>query len=218
MRKGRTILYEVHNNLYVNLTNRCPCACVFCLRQNRDSMDAQHHTLWLEREPALEEVLEEFSKFPMEKYEEVVFCGFGEPTERLDVLLQVAAFVKKTYQKPIRLNTNGQADLIWSRDVTPQLQGLVDTISISLNTPDAKKYQELVRSRFGEQSYEAMLTFAKNAAKYVPKVVMTTVETTLTKEEEEACRRLCEQLGVTYRIRAWEGNQSEEKGESEERK
>jgi TatD family-associated radical SAM protein len=181
-------------------------------------MDAQHHTLWLEREPALEEVLEEFSKFPMEKYEEVVFCGFGEPTERLDVLLQVAAFVKKTYQKPIRLNTNGQADLIWSRDVTPQLQGLVDTISISLNTPDAKKYQELVRSRFGEQSYEAMLTFAKNAAKYVPKVVMTTVETTLTKEEEEACRRLCEQLGVTYRIRAWEGNQSEEKGESEERK
>lgn len=204
MKKGMTILYEVHNNLYVNLTNRCPCACTFCLRQNRDSMDAEHNTLWLEHEPATEEVIAEFSKFSMEKYEEVVFCGFGEPTERLDVLLEVAKFVKKTYHKPIRINTNGQANLIWNRDVTPELEGLVDTISISLNTPKADKYQELVRSKFGVQSFEAMLKFAGDAKKYVPNVILTTVSTTITKEEEEECQAICDRLGVTYRIRPWE--------------
>lgn len=205
MKKGMTILYKVHNNLYVNLTNRCPCACTFCLRQNRDSMDEQHNTLWLEREPATEEVIAEFAKFPMEEYEEVVFCGFGEPTERLDVLLKVAEFVKKTYQKPIRVNTNGQANLIWNRDVTPELAGLVDTISISLNTPKADKYQEIVRSKFGRQSFEAMLKFARDAKKYVPNVILSTVSTTITKEEEQECQAICDKLGVTYRIRPWEG-------------
>ncbi len=205
MKKGMTILYEVHNNLYVNLTNRCPCACTFCLRQSRDSMDEQHNTLWLEREPEAEEVIAEFSRFPMEKYGEVVFCGFGEPMERLDTLLKAAAYVKKTYGKPIRINTNGQANLIWNRDVTPELKGLVDTLSISLNTPRADKYQELVRSKFGIQSFEAMLKFAEAAKAYVPNVVLTTVSTTLTKEEEQECQAICDKLGVTYRIRPWEG-------------
>lgn len=90
-----TILYEVHHNLYVNLTNKCPCACTFCLRQTRDHME-NSGSLWLEHTPSLEEVLAEFEKFDMDKYEEVVFCGFGEPTEALDNLLETARFVKKT--------------------------------------------------------------------------------------------------------------------------
>ena len=206
-KKGMTILYKVHNNLYVNLTNRCPCACTFCLRQSRDSMSEDHDTLWLEREPSVEEVIAEFAKFLMEEYEEVVFCGYGEPTERLDILLEVAAYVKKTYHMPIRVNTNGQANLIWNRDVTPELKGLVDTLSISLNTPKADKYQELVRSKFGEQAFEAMLRFAESAKAYVPNVILTTVATTLTKEEEQECQAICDRLGVTYRIRAWEGQE-----------
>ena len=88
-----TILYEVHDNLYVNLTNKCPCACIFCLRQTRETME-NSGPLWLEHTPSLEEVLSEFPKFDMDKYKEVVFCGFGEPTEALDVLLEVARFVK----------------------------------------------------------------------------------------------------------------------------
>lgn len=198
-----TIVYKVHNNLYVNLTNRCSCSCVFCLRQNRDHME-ESDSLWLDHEPTLQEVKDAFGKEDMSQYEEVVFCGFGEPTERMDLLLEVATFVKENYQKPIRINTNGQANLINGRDVAPELKGLVDTISISLNTPNEEKYNEMVRSIYGDKAYRAMLDFAREAKKYVPNVVLSTVDTTLSKEEEEQCRQICEKLAVTYRIRPWE--------------
>ena len=197
------ILYKVHQNLYVNLTNKCPCACTFCLRQTMDHV-GESHNLWLEREPSAEEVIAEFAKFDMSQYEEVVFCGFGEPTERLDALLEVAKFVKETYQKPIRVNTNGQASLINKRDTAPEFKGLVDTISISLNTPNEQKYNELVRSIFGDKAYRGMLDFVKEVKQYVPHVVLSTVDTTLTEEEEAQCAKICEDLGVTYRIRPWE--------------
>lgn len=203
MKKAMTIVYKVHNNLYVNLTNRCSCSCVFCLRQNRDHME-ESDSLWLDHEPTLQEVKDAFAKEDMSQYKEVVFCGFGEPTERMDVLLEVATFVKENYQKPIRINTNGQANLINGRDVAPELKGLVDTISISLNTPNEEKYNEMVRSIYGDKAYRAMLDFAREAKKYVPNVVLSTVDTTLSKEEEEQCRQICEKLDVTYRIRPWE--------------
>ncbi len=197
------ILYEVHDNLYVNMTNKCPCACTFCLRQTRDEMN-HSGSLWLEREPSVEEVKAEFDKFNMEKYKEVVFCGFGEPTERLEDLLEVAAYVKEKFGKPVRINTNGLSDLIWKKDTAPMYKGLVDTISISLNTPNKERYYELTRSKFGIDSFDAMLTFAGNVSKYVPNVVLSTVETTLTREEEAQCAEICKKLGVTYRIRPWE--------------
>ena len=197
------ILYEVYDNLYVNLTNKCPCACTFCLRQTRDEMN-HSGSLWLEREPDVEEVKAEFDKFDMQKYKEVVFCGFGEPTERLEDLLEIAAFVKDKFNKPIRINTNGLSDLIWQKDTAPMYKGLVDTVSISLNTPNKERYYELTRSKFGIDSYDAMLNFAGNVSKYVPHVVLSTVATTLTEEEEKQCAQICKKLGVTYRIRPWE--------------
>lgn len=197
------ILYEVHNNLYVNLTNKCPCACTFCLRQTMDTM-GNSGSLWLEREPSAEEVKAEFSKFDMDEYDEVVFCGFGEPTEALDVLLEVAAFVKENFRNNIRINTNGLGSLIRGENIAPLLQGLIDTVSISLNNPHADEYHALVRSKFGDVSFDAMIEFAKECTKYVPSVVMTTVDTTISKEEEEECRKLCEEIGAAYRIRPWE--------------
>ncbi|MFR8549129.1 MAG: radical SAM protein, partial [Lachnospiraceae bacterium] len=110
----------------------------------------------------------------------------------------------ETYHKPLRVNTNGLGSLVNGRNIAPLFEGLIDTVSISLNTPNADRYHELVRSRFGERSFDAMLEFAAESRKYVPSVVMTTVDTTLTKEEEEQCRALCERLNVTYRIRPWE--------------
>ncbi len=202
MKKAETILYEVHGGLYVNLTNRCPCACTFCLRQTRDHME-NSDPLWLEHEPSFQEVKEELKKFDMTKYTELVFCGFGEPTERIDLLLEVAKYVKDQYDIKTRINTNGLGNLVNDRDITPSMKGLIDTVSISLNTPNKERYHELVRSKFGDISYDAMLSFAKAAVEYVPNVVMTTVETTLTKEEEEACREICQSLGVIYRIREW---------------
>ena len=197
------ILYKVHNNLYVNLTNKCPCACTFCLRQNMDHV-GESKSLRLEREPSAEEVIAEFAKFDMSRFNEVVFCGFGEPTEAFEVLKKVAAFVKETYHMPIRLNTNGLGNLVNGRDITPEMEGLIDTVSISLNTPNADRYHELVRSKFGDKSFDAMLDFARSSTKYVSNVVMTTVDTTITKEEEEECRRICDSIGAKYRIRPWE--------------
>ncbi len=198
-----TILYEVHKNLYVNMTNKCSCACTFCLRQTRDEME-HSGSLWLDREPTVEEVKAEFAKFDMSKYEEVVFCGFGEPTMRLDDMLEVMDFIKETYHKPIRVNTNGLASLYYKKDVTPLFKDRADTVSISLNTPNPERYYELTRNRFGLEGFDGLLEFAKNIKKYVPHVVLTTVDTTLTKEEEEECRGICNKLGVTYRIRPWE--------------
>ena len=198
-----TILYPYHGNLYVNLTNRCPCSCVFCLRQNRDEMDGSG-SLWLEREPTAAEVIAEFEKFDMSRYGELVFCGFGEPTERLDVLLEVADYVKSSFDLPVRVNTNGLSDLINGRDTAPLFEGRADTISISLNTPDRDEYFRLTRSKFGPESFDALLRFAGEVRKYVPNVVLSTVGTTITSEQEDKCRVICENLGVTYRIRPFE--------------
>ena len=200
------ILYRVHDNLYVNLTNRCPCACTFCLRQSRDSM-GDSGTLWLKEEPDFETVRAEFHlrRQEMEQYREVVFCGFGEPTERLDLLLRVADFVKETYpNKPIRLNTNGLGDLIQGRPIAPELAGRIDIVSVSLNTPDREAYLKLVRPKFGEQAFDAMLAFAQSCVRYIPQVVLTTVDTTLTKEQEAECAAICARIGAVYRIRPWE--------------
>ena len=203
MKKEMTIFYEVHDNIYVNLTNKCPCACTFCLRQTRDHME-NSHVLWLEHAPAFDEVKEAMKKVDFTKYKEVVFCGFGEPTEALEVLKQTAKLIKETYHMPIRINTNGLGNLVNERDIVPELKGLVDTVSISLNTPNADEYHKLVRSRFGEQSFDAMLAFAKECTEYIPNVVMTTVATTITHEEEKQCQEICDRVGAKYRIRPWE--------------
>lgn len=198
-----TILYKVHNNLYVNLTNKCPCACTFCLRQTRDHME-DSGVLWLEHEPTYDEVVADFANFNMDEYNEVVFCGFGEPTEAFDRLIEVAQYIKSTFNKSIRINTNGLGNLVNGCDITPRMKGLIDTVSISLNTPNKERYYELTRSKFGIDSFDAMLDFAKRASEYVPNVVMTTVATTISEDEEKECEEICKRLGVTYRIRPWE--------------
>lgn len=137
-------------------------------------------------------------------YSEVVFCGFGEPTEALDVLKQSAKLIKEKYNMLIRINTNGLGNLVNGRDIVPELKGLVDTVSVSLNTPNADEYHRLVRSKFGEKSFDAMIDFTKECTKYIPNVVMTTVETTITHEEEKQCQEICDRIGAKYRIRPWE--------------
>lgn len=197
------ILYEIYDNLYVNMTNRCPCSCTFCLRQTRDEMNGSG-SLWLEREPTVDEVKAEFDKFDIDKYKEIVFCGFGEPTERLDDVLEVCRFIKDEYNKTIRINTNGLADLINGKNTAPMFEGLIDIVSISLNTPNRERYLELTRSKFGIESFDAMLKFAGNVKHYVREVVLSTVSTTLTEDEEKECAEICKRIGVTYRIRPFE--------------
>ncbi len=199
-----TIFYEVHGGLYVNLTNRCPCSCTFCLRQTRDHME-NSGPLWLEHEPTAQEIDAALAEVDLNKYKEVVFCGFGEPTERLDALLETAKKIRaKKADVKIRINTNGLGDLIHQKSIAPQLEGIIDCVSISLNTPNPERYLELTRSRFGIGSFDAMLKFAEECTKYVPEVVLTTVATTLTEDEEKQCADICARIGVRYRIRPWE--------------
>ena len=194
------ITYPVHTGLYLNLTNRCPCACTFCIRQKNEKFYVKD-SLWLDHEPDFEEVRAALLAEDLNKYSEFVFCGFGEPTEALDLLLQTAKFLKEKTNKPIRINTNGLGNLIHKKDITPLFEGLIDSLSISLNSSNPEIYEKNVRPIFKEQAHPAMLDFARKAVKYVPNVTMTTVSTTISHEDEENCRKLCESLGVKYRIR-----------------
>lgn len=198
-----TITYEVKNGIYVNMTNRCPCSCTFCLRHNGEGIFGSG-SLWLEREPSVKEVCDSIDTWNLENYTEVVFCGYGEPTERLDELLQVAAHIRKKSDIKIRINTNGLADLICGERTAPKLKGLIDTVSISLNATNKEEYVRIVRPKFGMESYDAMLRFTKDCTAYVPNVVMTVVDVVTSKEEQERCREICEEVGATLRVRPFE--------------
>ena len=203
MKRGMCITYEVDGSLYINLTNKCSNNCEFCIRNNGDGAYGSD-SLWLLREPTVEEVLESVFARDLLSYREVVFCGYGEPTERLDDLLQVAAHIKAKSGIKTRINTNGLSDLIHGEKTAHKLKGLIDSVSISLNATNKEDYFKLVRPKFGIESYDAMLSFAKDCTEYVPEVVMTVVDVVTSKEEQELSRKICESIGVTLRVRPYE--------------
>lgn len=197
-----TITYAAGSAIYVNMTNRCPCSCTFCLRHNKDHV-FDSDSLWLEREPTVQEICDSFDKWDLTKYNEIVFCGYGEPTERLFDLLEVAKYIRSKSNINIRINTNGLADLIWNESTAPRLEGLIDTVSISLNATNKEDYYKVVRPKFGIDSYDSMLRFTKDCTKYVPSVVMTVVDVVTSKEDQELCRKICESVGATLRVRPY---------------
>ena len=197
-----TITYPVSRGIYVNITNRCPCACTFCVRNHKDHV-FESDTLWLDREPTIQEICDSLDSWNLEEYEEVVFCGFGEPTERLYDLLEVAKYIKSKSNIKIRINTNGLSDLIWNEPTAPKLKGLIDTVSVSLNATNKEDYLAVVRPKFGIDSFDAMLRFTKDCTQYVESVMMTVVDVVTTKEEQEKCGEICESIGATFRVRAY---------------
>ena len=195
------VLYDYASGLYANLTNRCPCRCEFCIRTMVDSLgDAD--SLWLKREPTVDEVKESLKEWDLSKYTELVFCGYGEPMERLDNVLDLCRYIKETTNLKTRINTNGLSDLLHDRGTAPELKGLVDAISISLNAASAEKYDALCHPTFCLESWPAILKFTEDVKKYVPDVTMSVVGGTIPKEDVEICRYIAEeQLGVKFRVR-----------------
>ena len=180
------------------------CVCGSDLWSYRNPEMEEGHSLWLKEEPTVEDVIKEFQKYDLDDFHEVVFCGFGEPLERVEDVIQIAGILKHFRRDlPIRVNTNGLACLIHQRDVTPEFKGRIDTVSISLNAPDAKEYDALTRSRFGIESFQAMLDFAKSCLEYVPFVVMSVVDI-IGEEKIKKCQAICDDLGVTLRVRPFE--------------
>ncbi len=193
------ITYELGKSLYINITNRCTNCCSFCIRKNADGVGSGID-LWLEREPSVDEIIEDIRKRDISTYKELVFCGYGEPLMRTDDIIEVCKKLKSKYSIPIRINTNGQANLIYGKDITPQLHGLVDYISISLNAKDGQAYQALCQSQYGEKAFAAILDFAEKCKQYIPKVVLTVVDV-LPEEDIQACREIARRIGVDFRVR-----------------
>lgn len=200
--KGLTFVYNVHGNLYINLTNRCPCNCTFCIRHNGDSAYGSD-SLWLEREPTNEEVLAEFDKYSPDEFDEIVFCGYGEPMERAEDVVFIGKELEKRYpHKIIRLNTNGLSDKIHGRPTAAMLEGAVDIVSISLNSGNEKDYNAVTRPKW-EDSFSALLSFAQDCKKYVPQVMFTVVDVISEREIEES-KEISERLGIPLRIRKYD--------------
>lgn len=191
------IAYAIRNSLYINLTNRCSNVCAFCMRETYPIVKGHH--LGLKKEPTSEEVIQAIGD-PI-SYDEVVFCGYGEPTERLDVLITVARFLKSK-GKRIRLDTNGHGDLINGRPIVRELEGLIDTICISLNADTGEKYEEICKPVFGEKTYPALIQFIKEAKEVIPNVQVSLVE--MPGVDVEKCRKIAQELGVDFRVRKYD--------------
>ena len=160
MEKYETFTYALDNNLYINLTSKCSNDCTFCVRNEHSTYFG--HKLWLAREPSAADVLAQIPD-DISRYKEYVFCGFGEPTVKLPVLLEIGRELKKR-GATVRLNTNGQANMIWKRDVTAELASAVDKINVSLNEATAEEYVKLCKPSFGAAAFEGLQDFAKKCA------------------------------------------------------
>ena len=192
-----TFVYELDKKLYINLTNRCTNACVFCIRNGADGIG--QNRLWLEREPAAAEVIADLKKMRFQEYGEIVFCGFGEPTYKLNEIIEISKFIKNN-KKAVRINTNGHGNLIHGRDITTELSQAADIISISLNASTAKGYQKICNSEYGEKAFDAMLEFTKLCVPKFKKTVLSVVDT-IGADEIERCRKVCQAVGAEFRVR-----------------
>lgn len=191
----QTVGYTLHDNRYLNITNRCSLRCGFCPKFN-DEWTVQEYPLRLDHDPALEEIVAAVGN--PEDYQEIVFCGLGEPTLRLYTLLDVATRIRHR-AKRIRINTDGLASFVYGRDVSPDMEGLIDVLSVSLNAQNADIYNRHCRPKL-PGSYEAMLDFVKRTREFIPDITLTAIDG-LSGVDIPACEKIAHDLGVKFRRR-----------------
>ncbi len=189
--------YELKDNLYLNITNRCNNSCVFCIKF-KSRLFEDKHRLWLDKEPSAGDILKEVGD--PKKYRHIVFCGYGEPLIRLGLVKEIAKALKEK-GAVIRIDTDGQANLFHGRNILPELAGLVDEIYISLNAHDAAAYEKLCRPVSGKRAFEAVKKFAEEAKKHIPVVVLTVVD--LPSIEKDKCREIADKIGIEFKIRPY---------------
>ena len=195
------IIYTYKNQVYANITNKCDCACTFCIRTHHDGV-GESDNLWHKTQPTVEEVKAAIDAFDFTDYKEFVFCGYGEPTCEIDMLVEIAQYVKEKTGLPIRLNTNGLGNLYNKRDIVPDLAKVIDSVSISLNAPDAESYNKVTRPQF-ENAYEALLSFAESCNKVIPLTQLSIVDV-LPEEDIKRCQEVADSRGIKLRIRKFE--------------
>lgn len=192
------ILYTYKNQVYANITNRCDCSCTFCVRTTKDTV-GNATNMWFEKNPSFEEIKAAIDAFDFTGYDELVFCGYGEPTCALENLLAAAKYVKEKHGLNVRLNTNGLCNLYHKRNIVPELAQVIDSVSISLNAPTAQKYQSVTRPQF-ENAFPALLAFASLAQKAFAHTQLSIVDV-LPQEEIDACRKIADEKGIYLKIR-----------------
>lgn len=190
-------VYVVNDNLYVNLTNRCSNRCEFCVRYYDQPI---YGDLWLEKEPTAQEIINILEKqYDISKYNEVVFCGYGEPTYKWEDIKIISEYVHSKGKKT-RVNTNGQGNILNNRDITSEFAEYIDKVNISLNATDKEKYDAICHSQFGIEAFDIMLNFARScASKNIPTFL--SVVDCIGEEEINKARLIAEQVGCQLKVR-----------------
>lgn len=194
------ILYIYGNKVYVNLTNKCTCNCRFCIRNHMDTV-GNAETLWHKKDPTPAQVMEAMDCFDFTGFDELVYCGYGEPTCALDALTESARCAKENYHLNIRVNTNGLANLYYKKDIIPRLAEVVDSLSISLNAPTEELYNQVTRPQL-DGAFKAMLNFTREAKKQIKTVQLSVVDV-LSQEDIADCQMLADKIGVPLRVRTY---------------
>ena len=198
---GDIITYDYFGSLYINLTNRCDCRCIFCIRdQDASALGG----LWLRAEPTREEVLDEILAQDLTQYAEIVFCGYGEPTERIDTVVSIAGWIKEVCpEAKLRINTNGLGDLVNGRSIAEELCTAVDTVSVSLNAGTEDEYMKVTRPRFSN-AFTAMQQFTADCVATGKADVVMSVVDVIPQEQIDASREIAEKLGAVLRVRKFD--------------
>jgi TatD family-associated radical SAM protein len=194
---AQQISYRVGNNLYLSITDRCTLECDFCPK-TKGSFDFDDYNLKMDHMPSVEEIIQSLGDVSL--YDEVVFCGYGESTLRLKVLLEVSAYIKQKGGQ-VRVNTDGLGSLVNKHNILPEMKGLVDTISVSLNAQNEEVYNRHCQPQL-EGSYQAMLDFLRQAPDYIPTVVASAING-LEGVDIQACKAIADELGVKFRKREY---------------
>lgn len=196
------IVYTLEGGVYLNITNKCPCNCAFCIRSKGDAVgDAEK--LWFDEEPTFEEIKKAIDDFDFSKVDNAVFCGYGEPTNAYNNLIAAAKYLRSVNPDiNLRLNTNGLSDLINGKPTAEELSENFDTISVSLNEPTSEKYDKITRNIYPSRAFDAMLEFTRECVKYCKDVRMTVVDV-ISEEEIEQARLVCESTGAKYKVRSF---------------
>lgn len=196
--KDFILTYSIDDRLYLNITNRCTNNCSFCIRKTQKGVG---YNLWLDKEPTKEQMIDSLDR--LDRYSEVIFCGYGEPLIRIDLAKELAGYIKSEYGSIIRINTNGHADLIHGPGSIERLRGLVDRINISLNAHNAEKYVELCSPTFGLKTYQGIIQFTESCIGVVPDITLSVVD--WPGVDLDKCSDIARSLGVKFRIRKHDG-------------
>lgn len=192
-----SVLYSLGNNLYLNITNRCTNRCVFCIKNFTNKVG--NEILLLDKEPSLKEIIDSLERIDFTNFEEIVFCGFGEPLIRVEIVKEVAKYIKKNLPSSfIRIDTNGHGNVFNRRNILPEISPYIDAISISLNAENAMKYEKLCRPVF-QDAYSYVLDFITQATSYIKDITLSVVN--VESIDLDKCKEIANNLKVNFKIR-----------------